>query len=482
MVHFGLPSASLRTAFASLRFRAFVRHALLPALLLGGIAVTAFSLYLRSHAIMGEHLREYLRATAASAAMQFDGMNPALYRDPSVRSTLRYADTVRRLNALRRSIAAIRYVYIMERTDDPLTLRFLADADSLKTVQELDVDGNGTVSDDEQPSFPGDLYSIDDNPALQGPAFAQPTVDEDITVDAWGSFVSAYAPIHGSDGAVVAVLGIDMKADVFRRLSYSIFSVESLLLLLCGGLLFALYVGLELWRRRMQSAAELEADRKALLNLASHQFGGPLTTFKWWLEILKDREGGRLCRESDICVQMDEGVRRMDEIVRALRTIGTETPAEHAVSCDVASAAQQASHEAAVVLRRKRQECVCELSPSLPAVRIDPALLRGVLEELIENASSYSPEEAHIIVKAVALEGAVRVSVVDSGDGMDPDDLRHIAQKFIRGKSAVRRKPVGNGLGLWLVRTIIERAQGKFWVESTPGKGTTVNIELPIAA
>ena len=472
-------SPSAKTSWSMRRAGTFAKHAAVPLCVVLSIVVTGSALYTRSHKMMGAHLREHLRAVAAAAAMQFDGLDVAKFRKPSAVELPQYVRTVEKLNRLRTDMPAIRFAYIMERTKDPSHLRFLADADSLKSDVELDTDGDGTVEDDEQPSFPGDLYPIGDTPALIGAAFEGPTVDQEVTVDAWGELVSGYAPIRDAKGKTVAILGLDMRADAFEQLTYSIFSFESLVLLFCGGGLLALYVGLEMWRRRMEAAEQLEADRSALLDLASHQLGAPLTTFKWWLEILKERDGGKLCKESDVCVQLDEGIRRMDQIVAALRSVDVGHPPDHTTSCDLTAVAEQAVREAQAILLRKKQRCDLDIPASLPDIRMDATLLRGALAELIQNASSYSPDASVITVRALQQRKMVRISVIDKGDGIAPADLPNIAQKFVRGTYAYRRKPVGNGLGLWIVRSIVERAKGSLKVESTLGKGTTVHIELP---
>ena len=476
-----LLSSWARSFRRTVRMGSLARHAAVPLCVSLTIVVMGFVLYTRSHTVMSGQLREHLRTIAAAAAMQFDGLDLTKFRNPSAVTLPQYVRTVEKLNRLRSDTPAIRFAYIMERTKDPSQLRFLADADSLKSDAELDIDNDGTVEDDELPSFPGDLYPIGDAPALQGPAFEGPTVDQEVTVDAWGQLVSGYAPIRDAKGNVIAILGLDMRADAFEQVAYSIFSFESLVLLFFGGALLALYVGLEMWRRRIEAAEQIEADRRALMDLASHQLGAPLTTFKWWLEILKERDGGKLCKDSDVCVQLDEGIRRMDSILGALRSVDVGNPPDHTASCELVAVAEQAVREAQAILLRKKQQCILDIPASTPDVRIDASLLRGVLEELIENASSYSSDGSVITVRAVQQRNVVRISVIDAGDGIAPADLPNIAQKFVRGPYAYRRKPVGNGLGLWIVRSIVERAKGSFRVESALGKGTTVVIELPIA-
>lgn len=474
------PRASLasRRAFL-LDMRTLWSFVFLPLAVFALVVILALGLYARSRALMQQHLREYLRATAAAAAMQFDGMDPSLYRTEEALGTKQYARIARKLDDIRVVVPSIRYAYIMERTEDPLLLRFLADADSLKSEAELDLSGNGTVDDEEEPSFPGELYDITDVPALQGPAFERASVDDEAVLDEWGSLISGYAPIHNSKGKTVAVLGLDMQADAFEKLAQSIFSLQALMLVSAAGVLFALYIALELWKRRLESARQLEDDRRALMDLASHQLGAPLTTFKWWLEILRERDGGAFCRESDVCAQMEEGIRRMDEIVQALRSIGTDTPADQRATCNLQEVVTQAVHHTGPLLQRKRQTCTVAVPSALPCIGVDASLLVGALQELLENASIYSPEGAAVTVEAAAAGKRVHLTVRDTGDGITPEDLRRIGQKFVRGAHATDRKPVGNGLGLWIVRSIVERAGGGLRIESEPGKGTAVHVDLP---
>lgn len=453
----------------------------MPLGVLAFIAIVGVLLYWRSQSFMQERLREYLRATAATAVMQFD---PAVITrlDPETYATSpAYRDVVDRLNRIRRDIPSVRYAYIMQQTENPTELRFVADADSLLTREELDENGNGTVDEDELPSYPGDTYDIADVPALLGPAFLEPAVDEDIIVDAWGRLISGYAPIKDEKGITVAVLGIDMEADAFEQLSTSIFSFEALLVLLLGGAFLAFYVGLEMWRRRLEAVEQLEADRRALLDLVSHQLGTPLTTFKWWLEILKERDGGKICRDTEICIQLEEGIKRIDAIIQALRSADMQDADAPRGSSDISVAVEDATREVRPLLERKHQTLAVDVAPNLPPVPVDATLLSGAVEELLENASSYSAEGTTIALSLRLSGKDVLLEVADKGDGIDPLDLPHIAERFTRGRTAMSRKPVGNGLGLWIVRSIVELAGGELWVTSELKKGTTVHIRLPRA-
>jgi signal transduction histidine kinase len=121
-------------------------------------------------------------------------------------------------------------------------------------------------------------------------------------------------------------------------------------------------------------------------------------------------------------------------------------------------------------------------APAEPiVVDADPDRLQQVLTNLIENARRSSPQTEPIDVEAEVVHGdepKVRVSVVDRGPGVAPGDLERIFEKFVRGNdNAVS----GTGLGLYIVRKIIEAHHGRIWCESTPGVRTAFVFELPLA-
>ncbi len=133
---------------------------------------------------------------------------------------------------------------------------------------------------------------------------------------------------------------------------------------------------------------------------------------------------------------------------------------------------------AAAELGRDGMRISASLAPGLPTVRGDPTRLRQVLTNLIDNAVKYSPEGAPIEVRTSALNGGLRVEVVDRGIGISPDDQELIFEKFarVRGSSSA----TGSGLGLYIARAIAEAHDGALEVSSTPGEGSTFTLRLPV--
>jgi signal transduction histidine kinase len=142
--------------------------------------------------------------------------------------------------------------------------------------------------------------------------------------------------------------------------------------------------------------------------------------------------------------------------------------------------------DAAVVART----CIRDLAPLLGThailvddselrVLADPPALGRVLANLLVNAVRYSPDGTPIEVTFQKAAGVGRILVTDHGRGIAPDDLPTIFDEFERG--ALAEPDGGTGLGLSSVRQLVTLQDGHVWVDSEPGRGTTVTVELPLA-
>jgi signal transduction histidine kinase len=117
--------------------------------------------------------------------------------------------------------------------------------------------------------------------------------------------------------------------------------------------------------------------------------------------------------------------------------------------------------------------------PSLPRVRADPHRLEQALVNLLDNAIKYTPHGGAVTIRLISEGGYVRVEVGDTGPGISPDDLPHLFEPLYRAES-VRYLP-GTGLGLTIVRAILDQHGAPVSVQSRPGQGATFTFRLPIA-
>jgi len=128
-------------------------------------------------------------------------------------------------------------------------------------------------------------------------------------------------------------------------------------------------------------------------------------------------------------------------------------------------------------------QLVVDVAPELPRVRADPNQLRQVIGNLVDNAVKYSPDGGEVRVAAAATNGgSVRFSVSDSGLGIPAGEQRRIFEKFYRLDPNMTRGIGGTGLGLYISRELVRRFDGRIWVDSQEGEGSTFHVELPSAA
>ena len=117
----------------------------------------------------------------------------------------------------------------------------------------------------------------------------------------------------------------------------------------------------------------------------------------------------------------------------------------------------------------------------LPPIAADPDKLRQVLVNLVENAVKYSPDGGPVEVALAVRSSQMRFSVTDAGLGIPANEHARIFEKFYRLDPNLTRGVGGTGLGLYICREIVRRMNGRIWLESLPGRGSTFFVEVPLA-
>ena len=458
-------------------------HVILAALVVVGIFLAASVQYVRVLRTMEREVRERLRSAAAVAAMQFQGEELEGIHSPEDMEKPLYHELVDRLDRIRSGIPDVKFAYIMRRAEGPYTLEFVVDADSFMPEEEWDENGNGMIDPEEEPSYPGDPYDVSDIEAMQNEAFVRATVDEEVTNDQWGALISGYAPIRNGAGEAVAILGLDMAEEDYMRISKSAFSNILIILFAVMTILLGAFVLVLTWKHRMNTLREVDRERSALVGLALHQLGTPLAIFRWWMEIVKEKYGDLICKETDACKQLEEGIAQLQHVYNDLQQAHTVRSRRLSYSMERASLGSIITKEVEVFskkLAQKKQVVELEI-PKDVIMQLDSKLIGAVVNELIENASAFSPLETAITISVQCRKHDAVVSVQDHGCGISAKDMQHLFKEFVRGDDAYRYKPVGNGIGLFVAKNIIEGAGGRIWVESKEGEGTTVSFSLPLS-
>jgi signal transduction histidine kinase len=145
---------------------------------------------------------------------------------------------------------------------------------------------------------------------------------------------------------------------------------------------------------------------------------------------------------------------------------------------ELAALVEACCRRAAPLAERKRIT-ISNRVPAGLALRADQELLEYAVYNLITNAVKYSPEETEVLIGAAAEGGEVRLWVADQGIGMDESEVKQLFRKFYRTKRAEESGEAGTGIGLSIVRQIVELHEGTIGVRSAPGKGSTFTVVLP---
>ena len=130
---------------------------------------------------------------------------------------------------------------------------------------------------------------------------------------------------------------------------------------------------------------------------------------------------------------------------------------------------------------RGRVEVLAEAPPDLPPALADPDRLEQVVRNLVANAVRHTPPGGLVLLAAAAEAGAIVVRVKDTGEGIAPDDLPRVFERFYRADAARDRDRGGAGLGLALVKELTEAMGGSVGVESVAGEGSVFTVRLPAA-
>lgn len=231
---------------------------------------------------------------------------------------------------------------------------------------------------------------------------------------------------------------------------------------------------------------ELDKAKSEFISVAAHQLRTPLSAIKWTLSLLIDENTENLNAEQRSLLM--KGYESNERIINLINEMLVVTRLESGKAQYSFAPIHMEDLIDSVLLDFSGQTHVRKMKlnfekpkESIPYIEADGEKLRGVLQNIIENAVRYTPDGGAITITAALESGMVKVGVKDTGIGIPSRQQASIFNKFFRADNAVKTQTDGSGLGLFVARAIVEKHGGKIWFESSEGLGTTFYFTVPVA-
>jgi len=235
--------------------------------------------------------------------------------------------------------------------------------------------------------------------------------------------------------------------------------------------------------REVTADRRLERLRDAFVAAVSHELRTPLTSISGFVEMLADSEHGLSQTGRNYVTVIGRGTTRLQRIVEDLLLVA-EIEADRLqlapAPTDLGELAAATVAAARPTAAERQIELVLDVAGPLP-LEADAARLGQVLDNLVSNALKYTRPGGSVVVSAAERDGSLYLEVADNGIGVPHDELGQLFSRFYRASSATRLAIPGTGLGLVIVRAIVERHGGTVSLLSDEGDGTRVIVTLPAA-
>jgi two-component system phosphate regulon sensor histidine kinase PhoR len=239
-------------------------------------------------------------------------------------------------------------------------------------------------------------------------------------------------------------------------------------------------------REMVRGLKELDQAKSDFVASVSHELRTPLTSIRGYVEMLSDGDAGDVGpaqqrmleiveRNTDRLLALIEDLLTLSRIESgAFRVARLPVPLDGVVRATVEELGPQAA--------QRGVELEAEVADAVPAVLGDSSQLERVLLNLLSNAIKFTPDGGRVVVRLRASGDEVELDVEDEGIGIPEAEQDRLFSRFFRSSTSQERAIQGTGLGLVIVKSIVEHHGGDIEVRSQPGVGTTFTVRLPVAA
>jgi signal transduction histidine kinase len=232
---------------------------------------------------------------------------------------------------------------------------------------------------------------------------------------------------------------------------------------------------------------ELDQAKDEFISMASHQLRTPLTTVKGYVSMLNDGDFGKLSNDQKKSIELAlDGSNRMARLIDDLLNVSRMEAGKFyidPIKVNLSQLINQEIEQLASLAKNNNVSLTGKISVDVPMMMLDENKTRQAIMNLIDNAIHYSEPPkggGKVQVLLSVKDEEIYFSVVDNGIGVPKDQQSKLFTKMFRAKNAKEVRPDGTGLGLYLVKRVVEDQGGKIVFESKPGKGSVFGFKIPI--
>lgn len=230
---------------------------------------------------------------------------------------------------------------------------------------------------------------------------------------------------------------------------------------------------------------DLDRRKSEFLSVVAHQLRTPLSGIKWTLNMMLGGELGPLTDEQKNFLHKSyESNQRMIGLIEDMLgadRIGSGKLQYSFSLVNIMDVLEDVLYEFIPAAKKKDIKItLVEPKEELPKVFIDEDKICDVFQNLLENSIKYTPEKGTVEVSLERVNDIVKVGIKDNGIGIPQEQQKNLFTRFFRATNAVKMQTDGSGLGLFIIKGIVEKHGGSIWFESEEGKGTTFYFTLKI--
>lgn len=224
--------------------------------------------------------------------------------------------------------------------------------------------------------------------------------------------------------------------------------------------------------------------KSEFISIAAHQLRTPLSAIKWAIKLVLDEEMGRLNEMQK--KTLSKGYVSNERIIKLVNDMLDVSRIEEGrfgyelKQGDISEPLQQAIENLENQIKEKQIRFNITKPEKIPPVLLDKEKMTLALQNVLENSVTYTPEFGQITIDVKEQDEKIKILITDNGVGVPTADQEKLFTKFFRASNVVRMQTDGSGLGLFIVKNIIEKHGGEVKINSEEGRGTTCKIVLPI--